>query len=669
MSTLTDNIEIKINGKEYEEYNFLNIVLTQELLKPNELRFTMQKKDFFKAESDVNFSMPKELVGATVSLMIKTIRFNEIAGQANEVLEFEGIIFNVDVSRKSMVSEILIDLVAYSPDYLLMDHKHCTSYRDQDLKTLIEETIKPYEFEKTIDPMFTTPIPYSVQYNETNYEYMTRLAQRYGEWLYYDGKKFVFGKIQKLDTLTLYSRTDILDYRYSSNLKHTNYLNRVYNYKEFELREGNVEESVKGFLEFSDTLEDKSKELFTKPTLQHLRCARLEDNEAKETITAIEAQWGGETAEMITCSGRSVRADLRLGSSFKIKDLYNKNNKHGYYDRDELLVTKIIHRTDGGYENEFTAVSAKSKFPPYHNSDIFPVSVNQIAMVIDNKDPDKLGRVRVTFLWEQMEGDPEKFDADNVKYSPWLQIANPYGGGNAKGFYFVPERGYFVMVGFEMGNMEKPYVIGTIRDAKYKLPDPKWIDEDNKIKVIRTRHHTIEIKDNGYKDEESKGYVTIYDINHKYDVTMSADDKSIKMKALGNITLEAGNSIILKAGNDIKLTAKDEIQETCDGNYVMKVGGSKECVVEELDQLNAKNIVQYAEEHIYTEGEKEIALITEKLELHGDKLNVESLETKISANTGVNVESKTGVNIDANTEINIKAKVKMGIEAAIVNIN
>lgn len=45
--------------------------------------------------------------------------------------------------------------------------------------------------------------------------------------------------------------------------------------------------------------------------------------------------------------------------------------------------------------------------------------------------------------------------------TPWLRIAVPYAGQN-KGQQFVPEIGEEVMVGFEMNNAERPYIIGSM---------------------------------------------------------------------------------------------------------------------------------------------------------------------------------------------------------------
>ena len=410
MSTLTEKIEIKINGKLYEDYNFLNIKLTQELLKPNNLSFTMQKKDFFKDEEDVGFSKPKELVGEKVSCLIQTKRFDHFAELNSEELEFEGIIFEVNVSRSEFVSEFLIDVVAFSPDYLLMDNKNCLSTLDKSLSDIVNDVIKPYDFPKLIDPKFTDNIPYTVMYNETDYDFLVRLAHRYGEWLYNDGKKFVFGKIDKSETLTLYARTDILDYKYNANIRHDNIKQRNYNYlkPEYFVKSRDEIPGMSGsddkFLEYTGELRKKSKSLYTKQTLQTLQSGTAEENEADELVTAMKAQLLGEKAELTTCSGTTVRADVRIGSCLKVKDMYDKeDNKAAFYDRDELLVCKITHYAgvNGFYQNKFTAVSSKSDFPPYHDSDTYPISGNQQAVVYDNKDPEKMGRIQVQFQWQK----------------------------------------------------------------------------------------------------------------------------------------------------------------------------------------------------------------------------------------------------------------------------
>ena len=69
---------------------------------------------------------------------------------------------------------------------------------------------------------------------------------------------------------------------------------------------------------------------------------------------------------------------------------------------------------------------------------------------------------------------------------------DPY-GGSGRGFYFIPEKGEEVLVGFEGMNPEKPYVIGGGYNTAAKSG---FADSGNNIKAIRTRSgHTIELND------------------------------------------------------------------------------------------------------------------------------------------------------------------------------
>ena len=572
MSTFIEKIKIKIEGIPSEDYNFRNIVWTQELMRPNVLRFSMNDQDTAVSEEEVKFDLVKELFGKKVTLTLQTTRMNESSVYVNEELDFEGIIFNVDVSRADMASVVDIDVTAFSPDYLLMDNKHCFSYEEKSLEELVKETIKPYDFKTKIDPAFTKTIPYSVQYNENNYQYLVRLAKRYGEWLYYDGNKFVFANydkvIEKLDPIKLFPHTDLVNYNYSAQITHDQIIHNYYDYLKYDSiqktpEDAGIDVSGNGFLEFTQELKDKSHELYKKDTFHNIHCAIPEGNEAEEYETTLHAQFWGEQAQMSVCRGTSLRADMCIGRRFTIKDIYDKNNTTtAFYDHSELIVCAITHRMEvyGQYENEFTAISAKSKFPPYYNSDIYPVAMMQRAFVTDNQDPEKLGRVRVTFPWQ--------YKQDESLMTPWIRIAQPHGGNN-KGFYFIPEIEEEVMVGFENGNAEKPYVVGTFYNAE-QIPGSNWYTDSNDIKAIRTRNgHTIEIHDEG-----DDGFIKIYD-NEKenYILTFSTDDKLIKLESTGNIELYAKGDIIMDAGGNINMHSGKDTTIKVDGNQEITVKG------------------------------------------------------------------------------------------------
>lgn len=79
-----------------------------------------------------------------------------------------------------------------------------------------------------------------------------------------------------------------------------------------------------------------------------------------------------------------------------------------------------------------------------------------LGTVIDNEDPEKLGRVKVTFP-----------DIPDYKETDWIRVAVLM-TGSKRGYYFVPEIDDEVLVAFEHANIKKPIVIGSLWSRKDK---------------------------------------------------------------------------------------------------------------------------------------------------------------------------------------------------------
>jgi uncharacterized protein involved in type VI secretion and phage assembly len=127
----------------------------------------------------------------------------------------------------------------------------------------------------------------------------------------------------------------------------------------------------------------------------------------------------------------------------------------------------------------------------------------------------------------------------------------------------VPEVNEEVLVSFEGGNGERPYVSGTFFNGK-DHPDEKWYPGENEVKALRTRNgHTIEVHDKG-----KGGYIKIYDNKkNNYVITFSTDRKLIRLQSSGNIELDAANDIIMHAGRNIDIQADKDMYETVGENH------------------------------------------------------------------------------------------------------
>ena len=74
-------------------------------------------------------------------------------------------------------------------------------------------------------------------------------------------------------------------------------------------------------------------------------------------------------------------------------------------------------------------------------------------------DPDRLGRVKVKFDWQ-----------DDAPESYWARVAAPM-AGNGRGAFFMPEVNDEVLVAFEQGSTTMPYVVGYLWSKPDKPPE------------------------------------------------------------------------------------------------------------------------------------------------------------------------------------------------------
>lgn len=91
----------------------------------------------------------------------------------------------------------------------------------------------------------------------------------------------------------------------------------------------------------------------------------------------------------------------------------------------------------------------------------------QVATITDPNDPTSLNRARVMFSWQEVkyEDNDDKSKgatAETIQQStPWLNFASNQNGYPVMGYHYT---GNQVMVGFEDGNVERPYILGGLAD-------------------------------------------------------------------------------------------------------------------------------------------------------------------------------------------------------------
>ena len=101
------------------------------------------------------------------------------------------------------------------------------------------------------------------------------------------------------------------------------------------------------------------------------------------------------------------------------------------------------------------------------------------ALVVDVRDPDGRGRVKVTLPWAP--------DTAGARYEAWARLATLMGGGN-RGSWFVPDTNDEVLIAFEGGDTRWPYVIGGLWNGTDTPPQAMDGGGRNDKKVLRSRN-------------------------------------------------------------------------------------------------------------------------------------------------------------------------------------
>lgn len=181
-----------------------------------------------------------------------------------------------------------------------------------------------------------------------------------------------------------------------------------------------------------------------------------------------------------------------------------------------------------------------------------------IGIVAKNYDKDMPGRVCVTIPTRDSE-------ANELL---WVRQAQPSSGAQW-GHYFLPEVGDQVLLAFEGGNIEKPYIIGCVPKDNNKFLT-KSVDENNQIKRVVTKNGNCLVFEDNKEGDGTKDKITLQTAGQSHTIILdnennvirlSDKDKKniIEMKTQdGAMTLKAGSKLTIQVGDTIKLTLNGE---------------------------------------------------------------------------------------------------------------
>lgn len=163
------------------------------------------------------------------------------------------------------------------------------------------------------------------------------------------------------------------------------------------------------------------------------------------------------------------------------------------------------------------------------------------AIVTDLVDPERLGRIEVRLPWLGQDGDAD------VRL--WATLLTPYADDD-QGIEILPEVGTQVVVGFEAGDLRRPYVVGACWNGREALPEAATAP--NNKRLWKTRAGSVL----EFDDTDGAAKVTVsMRSGHELVLDDAAQEITITHSNGCTITINAGGQVSVQANSTIELTA------------------------------------------------------------------------------------------------------------------
>ncbi|WP_266168306.1 phage baseplate assembly protein V [Dyella subtropica] len=165
-----------------------------------------------------------------------------------------------------------------------------------------------------------------------------------------------------------------------------------------------------------------------------------------------------------------------------------------------------------------------------------------VAQVNRTDDPKGMGRITVNF---QIDG--ARIESD------WLQVMSFYGGPDY-GAFFLPRKDESVLVAFADGDINQPFVLGTLWNGGIK-PPVQGAARQQDVRLIKTKQGKQLLFDDS-KDgqltliDEKQNKVQIDTANNRIVVESKGE---VSITAAGKLTLKGSEVVIQNTSGSVKL--------------------------------------------------------------------------------------------------------------------
>lgn len=594
-----------IDAKAFQISQSINEHHTFEVVTESEL---LKKGSSLESPFMDNVSSTKTYVGKSITIVMK------LSGTNGNGTKFKGLITDVVVSLGIDGGED-ITIKGYSPTILLDNNKGMKMFQQMSCRDIINKVMNPIPsnlLTKDISPKNKTVFTNMVQYHESDFEFIRRMAAENGDWFYYDGEKLQFGEPGGINTVSLEYGKTLLDFSSHMGITPLGMEESQYELTKKEFL-ADSKKTIPGLDTWGTDMQKASNSLFAGTPMNYPRYNAADKG---QFVKYVEARIGRKGSEMVTVQGCSDNPDLHIGMYADIKLTDSSFGK--------VFITSIIHKGDTSvnYRNYFVGIPSAIKVLP-NPYDEKPYAYNEFAIVTNNNDPENRGRVKVKFPWSK--------DSESL-FIPVNYPAAGNGKNNSvnQGFIFTPEVNDEVIVSYENGDPNRPFVSGSF-GYKEMVRDKKHTSK-NLEKTIATRHSLFTFIDGDSSSDDMSAEWLVKD----------KDTASIKLSNAGS----KGHATLITK-NDIEITTADEMKITVSqGKLTIK---ANDIMVEAVQSLKMKG------QSVSIESQTTLDLKA-------------TTDMKLEANAQMSMKANAGVTIESSAKVEVKSTGMMDLSAAKLSV-
>ena len=508
---------------------------------------------------------------------------------------FCGIVTNIELHRDG--SDFgCIQVSGYSSTYRMETAPSCYSWNDRSIGDVVKSLCSDGKVQLALNAAHKKQLDYICQYEESDFDFVRRLALQYQEWMYYDGLKLVFGKPRRLP--------DPIKMEFGTSLSSLNIGLQTLARPEqvFTFHSGANREMDRKTPDKAYGHDRMAGDAFRAALPSYPKAARQYSIQRVSSIDDLEnyvlLKQAAETAETHYVTAESQDPRLHVGSVISLYSSFLKGvGNLSQESLGDFIIIEMTHEVSEScyYKNRFKAIPGTVMSLPNPKVEM-PLAETQMATVLSNADPHGAGRVQVRMNWQ----------TDNMRTS-WVRVMTPDGGGSKdvksnRGFVFIPEVGDQVLLGFRHGDPARPYVMGSL----FNGTTGGGGGSNNSIKSLKTR---------------SGISVILNDDNRSLEIK-DAGGSAIHLDGNGNILLNAPKNIQLHAGNDMSLIVGHDLQVNVGNSQTTNIGNMMLTNVMQKILINTPFMQQLVADFFHTQAGKALLNSQNQIKIEAPETNV-----------------------------------------------